>query len=163
GVIVRSPASNLPARCLRRPGKKAPRCLLVRRVARETRARNATTIRQRNTPNEPQRMSDVDRARALFFEALDFLDASDFRAAEAGFGQALRLSPNTPAILTNLSVALLQQGKRTDAGGFAAKAIAGDPRNVEALLVLADCRAHGGDLSAALDAYDRIVALEPRI
>jgi predicted TPR repeat methyltransferase len=108
-------------------------------------------------------MSDVDHARALFFEALDFLDASDFRAAEARFRQALRLSPNNPAILTNLSVALLQQGKRTDAGGFAAKAVAADPRNVAALLVLADSHTHAGDLSAALDAYDRIIALEPRI
>jgi len=108
-------------------------------------------------------MSDVDRARALFFEALDFLDASDFRAAEARFRQALRLSPRNPAILTNLSLALLQQGKRTDAGDFAAKAVVADPRNVAALLVLADCRTHAGDLSAALDAYDQIIALEPRI
>jgi predicted TPR repeat methyltransferase len=108
-------------------------------------------------------MSDIDQARALFFEALDFLDASNFQAAEARFRKALRLSPRNPAILTNLSVALLQQGKRTDAGDFAAKAVAADPRNVEALLVLADCHTHAGDLSAALDAYDRIIALEPRI
>jgi len=108
-------------------------------------------------------MSDVDRARALFFEALDFLDASDFRAAEARFRQALRLSPRNPSILTNLSVALIRQNKRADAREYAAKAVAADPRNVEALLVLADCHTHAGDLSAALDAYDQIIALEPRL
>jgi len=108
-------------------------------------------------------MSNVEQARALFFEALDFLDASDFQAAESRLRQALRLSPDNPAILTNLSVALLQQGNRTDAGEFAAKASIADPRNVEALLVLADCRTQAGDLTRALDDYDRIAALEPRI
>ncbi len=107
-------------------------------------------------------MSDVDEARALFFEALDFLDASDFQAAEARLRQALRLSPDNPAILTNLSVALLQQGNRTDAREFAAKAFVADPRNVEALLVLADCHTHAGDLTSALEDYDRITATSPR-
>jgi predicted TPR repeat methyltransferase len=108
-------------------------------------------------------MSNVNQARALFFEALDFLDASEFEAAEARLREALRLSPTNPAILTNLSLALLQQGKRADAGGFAAKAVAADPRNVEALLVLADCQTLADDLSAALDTYDQIIALEPGI
>jgi len=99
----------------------------------------------------------------LFFEALDFLDASDFQTAEARLRQALRLSPGNPAILTNLSVALLHQGNRTDAGEFAAKAYVADPRNIEALLVLADCHIHAGDLTRALDDYDRITALEPNI
>jgi predicted TPR repeat methyltransferase len=108
-------------------------------------------------------MSDVDEARALFFEALDFLDAADFQAAEARLRQALRLSPDNPAILTNLSVALLQQGNRADARNFAADAIAANPRNVEALLVLADCHTHAGDLIDALADYDRIIAIEARI
>jgi predicted TPR repeat methyltransferase len=108
-------------------------------------------------------MNNVDEARALFFEALDLLDAADFSAAEARLRQALRLSPANPAILTNLSVALLQQGKRTDAREFATRATVADPRNVEALLVLADCHTHAGDLTSALEDYDRIAALEPRI
>jgi predicted TPR repeat methyltransferase len=108
-------------------------------------------------------MSDVEKARALFFEALDFLDGSHFRLAEARLRQALQLSPANPAILTNLSVVLLQQGKRADARDFASKAVAADARNVEALLVLADCQAQAGEPSAALADYDRIIALEPRI
>jgi tetratricopeptide (TPR) repeat protein len=114
------------------------------------------------TTNDPS-MGDVEQARTLFFEALDFLDASDFQAAEARLRQALRLSPDNPAIFTNLSVALLQQGNRADAHEFAAKAVVADPRNVEALLVLADCHTHAGDLTAALDDYDRITALQPGI
>jgi predicted TPR repeat methyltransferase len=108
-------------------------------------------------------MSEVDQARALFFEALDFLDAADFQAAEARLRQALRLSPANPAILTNLSVVFLQQGNRTDARKFAADAVAVNPRSVEALLVLADCHAQAGDLTDALADYDRIIAIEPRI
>lgn len=108
-------------------------------------------------------MSDVDQARALFFEALDFLDAANFQAAEARLRQALHFSPDNPAIMTNLSVALLQQGKRADARSFAADAVAANPRSVEALLVLADCHTHAGDLTDALADYDRVIALEPRI
>jgi len=108
-------------------------------------------------------MRDVDQARSLFFEALEFLDASNFEAAEARLRRALRLSPTNPAILTNLSVALLQQGKRADASDFAAKALAANPRNVEALLVVADCHTQAGDSSAALDVYDQIIAFEPGI
>src|SRR5262249_59610227 len=85
-----------------------------------------------------------------------------WEGAEARLRQALRLAPANPAIMTNLSVALAQQGKRSAARDFAAKAVAADARNVEAMLVLADCQAHGGDLSDALDGYDRIIALEPR-
>lgn len=58
-------------------------------------------------------MTAGNEARALFFEALDLLDVSDFQAAEARLRQALRLSPDNPAVLTNLSVALLQLGERT--------------------------------------------------
>jgi len=135
------------------------------RRARETRARNAATIHEANQGRQAATipMNDVDQARALFFEALEFLDASHFRLAEARLRQALQLSPANPAVLTNLSVALMQQGKRADARDFAAKAVAADAGNVEALLVLADCQAHAGELSAALDGYDRIIALEPRI
>jgi predicted TPR repeat methyltransferase len=107
-------------------------------------------------------MSDGE-ARALFFEALSLLDGSDFQAAEARLRQALRLAPDNPAILTNLSLALLQQGKRIEAHEFAAKACVADQRNVEALLVLADCHTHAGDLITALEDYDRITALEPSI
>src|SRR5689334_15096084 len=108
-------------------------------------------------------MSNVEQARALFFEALDFLDASNFQAAEAKLRQALRLSPDNSAILTNLSVALRQQGNRADAREFAAAAFVSNPRNVEALLVLADCHTHAGALTRALEDYDRITALEPGI
>jgi predicted TPR repeat methyltransferase len=108
-------------------------------------------------------MNHVEQARALFFEALDLLDASEFQAAEARLRQALHLSPDNPAILTNLSVALLQQGNRIDARSFAAAAVAANPRSVEALLALADCHTHAGNLTDALSDYDRAIALEPRI
>ncbi len=86
-----------------------------------------------------------------------------FRLRKRGCARRLRLSPDNPAILTNLSVALLQQGNRADARNFAADAIVANPRNVEALLVLADCHTHAGDLTSALEDYDRITALEPGI
>ena len=108
-------------------------------------------------------MSEIERAKTLFFEALDFINSSDFQNAERRLREVVELSPANPAALTNLSLALLQQGKHSEAHVYAARAVTAAPDSVEALLVLADCHARAGDFSDALAAYERIIALEPRI
>ncbi len=108
-------------------------------------------------------MSDFDRAKRLFFEALDCMDARNFCDAERRLRDALQLAPTNVSILTNLAVVLQQQGKRREAREHAEKAIAVQPDNVEALLVLADARMGEQEFNAALDAYDRIIMLDPNI
>lgn len=107
-------------------------------------------------------MSDSE-ARTLFFEALALLDAANFAEAERKLRAAQALAPDNEAVLTNLSVVLLAQGKPTEACHCAEQALALNAANIEALLVLADCHTHGDNLHAALDAYDRVIALEPAI
>lgn len=106
-------------------------------------------------------MNDTDRARRLFGEALDRLDAQDFAGAEAGFRGALALLPGNASILTNLAAVLLRQHKFDDAQEAAGRALAANPDNVEALLVLSNCRHRAGDHAGMIAACDRIIAIEP--
>lgn len=106
-------------------------------------------------------MGDSENAKKLFFEALTFLDSSNFPAAEQKLREAERLAPTNASILTNLSVVLIAQNKRDEGRACAEKVVALKPDNIEALLVLADCHAHDQNFEAALAAYDRVVALEP--
>ncbi|MEA2937229.1 MAG: hypothetical protein QOC56_733 [Alphaproteobacteria bacterium] len=108
-------------------------------------------------------MSDSDNAKRLFFEALAFMDASNFRDAELRLRDALKFSTGNVAILTNLAVVSLQQDKRIAARDYAETAIAIAPDNIEALLVLADCHTHGESFTDALAAYDKIIVLDPNI
>ena len=108
-------------------------------------------------------MSDFEKAKKLFFEALDFIDASNFTNAELRLREALQLSPENGAILTNLAVALQQQGKRPEARECAERALSAKSDNIEALLVLAESCAYDEHLSEALAAYDKIISLEPTI
>jgi predicted TPR repeat methyltransferase len=108
-------------------------------------------------------MNDSENAKRLFFEALALMDSSDFGGAEQRFREALQISPNNSAILTNLAVVLLQSGKRPDALAFAEQAIAISSDNVEALLVVADCQMSDENGAGALATYDKIIALDPAL
>ena len=92
-------------------------------------------------------MDDIEAAKQRFFEALAFLDARDYRGAERCLRDAVNFAPRSISILTNLSVALMQQDKSEEALAFAIRAVELDPRNIEALLVMANC--HARDLQFA--------------
>lgn len=102
-------------------------------------------------------------ARRLFFEALELMDASNFEDAEQRLRDALTYAPGNGSILTNLSVALRQQHKLGTARDYAEQAVAINPNNIEALLVLADAYTHEGNFADALAAYDRVIRLDSGI
>jgi len=108
-------------------------------------------------------MSDIERAKKLFFEALSFIDASDFAKAESRLREALPFSPTSVSILTNLAVVLLRQNKHSEAREFAEKSIAVKADNIEALLVLADCCVRDKKFLEALDVYQTIISLDSKI
>jgi len=109
------------------------------------------------------KMSDTETAKRLFFEALALLDARDYPPAELRLRHALNFAPQSISILTNLSIALMQQDNLAEALNFAERATNIDRRNVEALLVIANCHARMRNFSASLATCDRIIALEPRV
>jgi predicted TPR repeat methyltransferase len=108
-------------------------------------------------------MSESENAKRLFFEALAFMDSSNFRDAELRLREALQLAPENVSVLTNLSVVLVQQNQRISAREYAEKANSINPDNIEALLILADCYTHDERFTEALDAYDKIIVLDSTI
>jgi Flp pilus assembly protein TadD len=58
-----------------------------------------------------------ERARSLFFAALECLAREDYAGAEARLRDAHRLVPERVSVWTNLSAALLRQDKTAEPGG----------------------------------------------
>src|SRR3954453_23171938 len=114
-------------------------------------------------PTRTSWMNDPETARRLFFEALDFFDSADYARAESRLREALTFAPANASILTDLSMAVVRQGKFAAAREFSERALAANEANVEALMVLATCHVRDERFVDALAAYHRIIALEPRI
>jgi predicted O-linked N-acetylglucosamine transferase (SPINDLY family) len=106
-------------------------------------------------------VSPEDEARGLFFEALESLAREDYAGAESRLRQAHRLVPARVSVLTNLSAALLRQGKSAEAARFAEQSVALDPKSAEGWLNLAFCRRRSGALAEALACCERSVAARP--
>ncbi|MEP7031370.1 MAG: tetratricopeptide repeat protein [Pseudolabrys sp.] len=106
-------------------------------------------------------MTDVETAKKLFFEALDFFDDNDFLNAESRLRAALKFTPNSASIFTNLAVTLLRQNKFVEAREIAQKAVASVPNNIEALVVLMACFIHEKNFTEAFGVCDAVIALEP--
>ena len=108
-------------------------------------------------------MNDDEAARRSFTEGLAFLDANDLKNAEIRMRETLRLKPRSVPALTNLAVALLGQGKKVEALGFATLAADIGNFDVHATLALADCLAAEGKFADVVAACDRILAVDPTI
>lgn len=108
-------------------------------------------------------MNDIETAKKLFFEGLDFFDAGDLENAEARLLEAARLAPQNNSVLTNLAVVLARQNKFQQARIQARKALAGNDRNIEALLVLSACCLHDKEqqFDEILSVNGRIIDIEP--
>ena len=106
-------------------------------------------------------MTDPENAKKLFFEALALMDLLNFPDAELRLREALKLAPRQVSVLTNLSIALVQQNRRAEARDFAEKAIAINSENIKSMLVLADCHMHDDRFLEAIAVYEKILALEP--
>jgi len=119
------------------PAPAGPRCCVDRQHRPWRRIRG-----------RPHRFALLQQCRAgagVVLRSFGFLDART-PGREAALRQALRLSPDNPAIFTICRAAALAAtgqpcGRPRE---FAAKAYVADPRNIEALLVLADCHTHAG-------------------
>ncbi len=106
---------------------------------------------------------DVEKAKALFFEALEYIEKLDFKTAELRLREALQFTPTSVSILTNLAVVLSRQDKFTEARAQAEKAIAAKSSNIEALLILADCYAKEQKLDEALNFLNQVIAINPTL
>jgi protein O-GlcNAc transferase len=106
-------------------------------------------------------MSEIENAKKLFFEALEFFDSGDFQKAELRLRDALRLTPDSVSVLTNLAVVLLRRNEFCEAREYAEKAVSASNNNIEALLILSTCYNHDENFSEVLSTCNKIIAIEP--
>jgi tetratricopeptide (TPR) repeat protein/SAM-dependent methyltransferase len=106
-------------------------------------------------------MADIEAAKKCFYEGLAFLDAHDYPNCEIRLRQALQHLPHNVSVLSNLAVALLLQGKLTEARSTAETIIARDAGNTGAYLVIAECLTKSNQFADLVAIYDKIIAIEP--
>ncbi len=105
--------------------------------------------------------ADIERAKALFFEALERADADDHVGAEERLRAALALVPDRPSVLTNLAAALFKQEKKDEALALAEKVLALDPGNAQALWIAGNCLMLLERFPEAVAALERATAASP--
>ncbi|WP_157216287.1 tetratricopeptide repeat protein [Flavisphingomonas formosensis] len=96
------------------------------------------------------------RVRAMAQLSLDNDDA-----ATAELNLALRLSPRNSAVWTDIGHFRIENGETAGAVDAADRAVALDPRNVEALLLKGQLVRTQYGLTAALPWFDRMLAIDP--
>ncbi|MEF7613156.1 methyltransferase [Aquincola sp. MAHUQ-54] len=107
--------------------------------------------------NEP-----FERAKQDFFAGLDALKAQRLPEAEQHFCNALELVPGRPSVLVNRAAVLLLLGRPDEALADADAVLLQAPDDVDALFHRGTALGRLGRLPAALAAFERLVAIDPR-
>ena len=105
--------------------------------------------------------SKIEEAKHLFELGLYFFEEEDFSKAEERFKEALRLAPDRPSILVNLSATLIQLGKWEECEKACQKILSMEPSNYDALLNLSVCLSKTGHELQALEYLDQAIAIDP--
>ncbi len=103
----------------------------------------------------------VETARASFFKGLDCLEKKDFAKAESLFVDTLELAPRSIPALNNLTIALYEQKKITEASIAAKKTLEIDPRNIDAFLMLSACQKEQKKYEEALTTCEALIKIDP--
>lgn len=133
-------------------------------------------------------MDDLEQARQLFLQGVGLHNAGRFADAEARYRDAAGLAPERPSILSNLAAVLISQARFAEAVPWCERVLQLEPAHADALHALQTCRrmladaenesisanalpsivekasllsAHGDHL-AGLDAWDKVLALQPQ-
>ena len=106
--------------------------------------------------------SKIEEAKHLFELGLYFFEEENFSKAEERFKEALRLAPDRPSILVNLSATLIQLGKWEECEKACQKILSIEPSNYDALLNLSVCLSKTGYELQALEYLDQAIAIDPR-
>ena len=102
-------------------------------------------------------------AKRLFFEGLAALQSGRFEDAEQSFVASLAAVPGRPSTLLNLATTRLKLHRPVEAIAAADAVLTTQADDVDALAIRAMALARMGLHEQALAAYDRVVALDPRL
>ncbi len=106
-------------------------------------------------------MRELDRARALFFEGVEWFEDGQFEKARDRFEAALALAPGRASVLGNLGITQMKLGQWSQATAALEGSLASDPTQTEHWVALALSRQRLGLLTEALQAFERALALDP--
>ena len=105
--------------------------------------------------------TDFEKAKETFILGLNSLEKKDFQNAENYFRESLKYLPDRVSTLTNLSSALRQQNKFTEAHQSALQSIQLDPQNLEGWINLGMIYQQMLDYEQSLVAYEAAFKLSP--
>ena len=91
----------------------------------------------------------------------DALSGGRVQEAAAAFDEALKAAPQQPMLLLGAGVAARLQGRTDDARRFLVDALRTEPGLTAASLLLGSVLYQAGDIDAAIDTYQRALALAP--
>ena len=106
-------------------------------------------------------MEDIKKAKELFFKGLDSLEERKFESAECYLLKALKHTPRSVPVLSNLAVAQFEQHKTVEASATARALLEIDQRNIDALFMLSSCQNISERYQEAIITCQRIIDIEP--
>ncbi len=107
-------------------------------------------------------MNDIEQAKRLFFEGLEYLESNNFEMGESRFIDTLKLTPESIPTLNNLAIAQFKQKKFNEAATTSTRAIEIKPNNADAYCMLAACQCRLKRFSEALATCERIISIDPQ-
>ena len=110
-------------------------------------------------PNLPQALSYS--AFCLMRTVMQTHDQSYLPLAGQRLEQALRVTPDDPAILTNMALWAVLMGRPKDEESYSRRAIAAGPDVIQARIYLADALQAQNKLDEAAQAWRQVLAMEP--
>lgn len=106
-------------------------------------------------------MEALERARQLFYQALELIQDECFKAAEPCLREAADLAPERVSVLINLSAVLFKQKKITECQAVARRALELERNNVQAWEHLCACLVHEKKFADALALVDQALTILP--
>jgi tetratricopeptide (TPR) repeat protein len=100
-------------------------------------------------------------AHVHFIHAMKAINRQDYDAAREHFANGLAKDPDNAIALVSLARTLYLTGNKTDTRTSLERAITLEPDNVLGLFLLGILEEEGGDISRALDYYQRVLEHEP--
>ena len=96
-----------------------------------------------------------------YLSAQRYVSEKQFDKAIEAYERALKIDPRSPILLTELAVIYLRQGKIDVALKLAEQSIESSPDYSPSYLLLGQLYASKGQIGPAVDAYKRVIDVEP--
>jgi predicted O-linked N-acetylglucosamine transferase (SPINDLY family) len=102
-------------------------------------------------------------AKNFFLEGLRLLEGGSFFEAELQFRESLKIIPNRSSTLLNITIALFNQKKYSEANAFGLQAVEIENDMVEAWLYLGLTAKEIGDFNKGLDYLSNAIQVSPKL